>query len=53
MLYVVGNEQKLHFEQLRRLITKMGYDFADSIEHIGFGLYLTNGKRCLQDVVRL
>ena len=45
MLYVVGNEQKLHFEQLRRLITKMGYDFADSIEHIGFGLYLTNGKK--------
>ncbi len=45
MLYVVGNEQKLHFEQLRRLITKMGYDFADNIEHIGFGLYLTNGKK--------
>ena len=23
----------------------MGYDFADNIEHIGFGLYLTNGKK--------
>ncbi|MDE5714935.1 MAG: arginine--tRNA ligase [Anaeroplasmataceae bacterium] len=45
ILYVVGNEQKLHFTQLKRLITKMGYDFADQIEHINFGLYLTNGKK--------
>ena len=45
ILYVVGNEQKLHFEQLKRLVTKMGYDFADQIEHVNFGLYLTNGKK--------
>ncbi len=45
MLYVVGNEQKLHFEQLKRLITKMGYDFADQIEHVNFGLYLSGGKK--------
>lgn len=45
ILYVVGNEQKLHFTQLKRLITKMGYDFADQIEHVNFGLYLTNGKK--------
>ncbi|MDE5547042.1 MAG: arginine--tRNA ligase [Anaeroplasmataceae bacterium] len=45
ILYVVGNEQKLHFNQLRAVITKMGYDFADSIEHINFGLYLTDGKK--------
>lgn len=45
ILYVVGNEQKLHFNQLSALITKMGYDFADSIEHINFGLYLTDGKK--------
>ncbi len=45
ILYVVGNEQKLHFQQLKKLIEKMGYDFADQIEHINFGLYLTNGKK--------
>lgn len=45
ILYVVGNEQKLHFVQLKRLISKMGYDFADQVEHVNFGLYLTNGKK--------
>lgn len=45
ILYVVGNEQKLHFDQLKRLVKKMGYDFSDDINHIGFGLYLTNGKK--------
>ena len=45
ILYVVGNEQKLHFEQLKRLITKMGYDFASEVNHVNFGLYLTNGKK--------
>ena len=26
ILYVVGNEQTLHFEQLKRVLSKMGYD---------------------------
>lgn len=45
ILYVVGNEQKLHFVQLKKIIEKMGYDFANEIEHVNFGLYLTNGKK--------
>ena len=45
ILYVVGNEQKLHFQQLKKLIGKMGYDFSDNVEHVNFGLYLTNGKK--------
>ena len=45
ILYVVGNEQKLHFEQLKNVVKKMGYDFADDIIHVNFGLYLTNGKK--------
>ena len=45
ILYVVGNEQKLHFEQLKSVVKKMGYDFADDIIHVNFGLYLTNGKK--------
>ncbi len=45
ILYVVGNEQKLHFEQLSRIVKKMGYDFYKDIIHVNFGLYLTNGKK--------
>ena len=45
ILYFVGNEQKLHFTQLKKLIDKMGYDFSNQIEHVNFGLYLTNGKK--------
>ena len=44
-LYVVGNEQKLHFTQLRSVVTKMGYDFADDIIHVNFGLVLQDGKK--------
>lgn len=44
-LYVVGNEQKLHFTQLKGVLSKMGYDYGDKIEHINFGLYLTNGSK--------
>ena len=45
ILYVVGNEQKLHFEQLKKIIELMGYDFKDEVYHVGFGLYLVNGKK--------
>lgn len=45
ILYVVGNEQKLHFNQLKSVVNKMGYDFSNDIEHINFGLYLTDGKK--------
>ena len=44
-LYVVGNEQKLHFTQLKGVLNKMGYDYGEKIEHINFGLYLTNGSK--------
>ncbi len=43
ILYVVGNEQKLHFEQLKRLTKIYGID--TNITHVGFGLVLTNGKK--------
>lgn len=44
-LYVVGNEQKLHFTQLKTVLNKMGYDYGSQIEHINFGLVLKNGKK--------
>jgi len=45
VLYVVGNEQKLHFEQLRQVVKKMGYGFYEDIHHINFGLVLQDGKK--------
>ncbi len=44
-LYVVGNEQKLHFNQLKEVIKKMGYDYSDDIIHVNFGLVLQDGKK--------
>lgn len=43
ILYVVGNEQKLHFEQLDQITKLMGYDI--DIEHVNFGLVLIDGKK--------
>lgn len=45
ILYVVGNEQSLHFEQLRRIIDLLGYDWKESVKHIGFGMLLQDGKK--------
>lgn len=43
LLYVVGNEQQLHFKQLKKVTDLMGYNF--DIEHINFGLVLVDGKK--------
>lgn len=43
ILYVVGNEQQLHFKQLKKLTDLMGYNF--DLEHINFGLVLIDGKK--------
>ncbi|MDO8053912.1 arginine--tRNA ligase ['Opuntia sp.' phytoplasma] len=40
MLYVVGNEQKLHYQQLIAIMKQMGYDF--DIQHVNFGLICLN-----------
>lgn len=44
-LYVVGNEQTLHFTQLKNVLSKMGYPWSDDIKHISFGMILQNGKK--------
>ncbi len=44
-LYVVGNEQSLHFNQLKQVLAKMGYEWNKDIHHISFGLILQNGKK--------
>ena len=45
MLYVVGNEQAQHFVELKTVLKKMGYDWADRIHHVPFGLITQNGKK--------
>lgn len=38
MMYVVGNEQNYHFEVLKLVLKKMGFDFADNIHHLSYGM---------------
>ncbi|MBP5342700.1 arginine--tRNA ligase [bacterium] len=45
MLYCVGNEQKLYFNQLKRVLKRMDAPFKDSVTHVNFGLILTGGKK--------
>ncbi|WP_407371619.1 arginine--tRNA ligase [Carnobacterium sp.] len=44
-LYVVGNEQSNHFKQLKAVLKEMGYDWADDMHHIPFGLITQGGKK--------
>ncbi len=44
-LYVVGHEQSLHFKQLIAVLKKMGFDWAQDMEHIPFGMMLKDGKK--------
>lgn len=44
-LYVVGNEQTLHFNQLKQVLGKLGYEWNNDIHHIPFGMILQNGKK--------
>ncbi|MFC4355633.1 arginine--tRNA ligase [Chryseomicrobium palamuruense] len=44
-LYVVGNEQTLHFKQVFRVIEKMGYTWHEGMTHVPFGMMLQNGKK--------
>ena len=43
--YVVGNEQTLHFKQLFSVLEKMGYEWANQLEHVPFGMMLKDGKK--------
>lgn len=44
ILYVVGAEQKLHFDQLKGVLKKMEEPVADAVEHVPFGLVLSKGE---------
>ncbi|GAA0179252.1 arginine--tRNA ligase [Clostridium sediminicola] len=37
-IYVVGQDQSLHFNQVFKVIDLMGYDWAEKCKHVGFGM---------------
>ena len=37
-IYVVGSQQMLHFQQLKAVLTEMGYDWSDEVVHVPFGM---------------
>lgn len=46
MIYEVGAEQALHFQQLFAVLALMGHDWAGGLEHVEHGLYLgADGKK--------
>jgi arginyl-tRNA synthetase len=38
MLYIVGNEQIYHFDVLKKVLKKLGRDWADIIYHLSYGM---------------
>ena len=45
MIYVVGNEQNYHFQVLKLILSKLGFDWADAIYHMSYGMVeLPEGK---------
>ncbi|GAE35137.1 arginine--tRNA ligase [Halalkalibacter akibai] len=44
-LYVVGQEQSLHFKQVFLVLEKMGYSWSQGLEHVPFGFILKEGKK--------
>ncbi len=44
-LYIVGQEQSVHFKQLKAVLKKLKADWADNMTHIPFGLYMKDGKK--------
>nr|WP_315527737.1 arginine--tRNA ligase [Carnobacterium maltaromaticum] len=44
-LYVVGNEQSNHFKQLKAVLKELGFDWADQMHHVPFGLITQGGKK--------
>jgi len=37
-LYVVGGDQRLHFQQLKGVLERMGIEWEERVEHVAFGM---------------
>lgn len=44
-LYVVGQDQIYHFNQLKAVLRKMGYEWEEDIHHVIFGLISIDGAK--------
>ena len=45
LIYVVGNEQDYHFQVLKLILGRLGFDWADKVYHLSYGMVeLPNGK---------
>ena len=45
LVYVVGNEQNYHFQALTIVLKKLGFDWAEKIKHLSYGMVeLHQGK---------
>ena len=45
LIYVVGNEQNYHFQVLKLVLGKLGFDWSDAIYHLSYGMVeLPEGK---------
>ncbi len=45
LVYVVGNEQNYHFQVLKLVLKKLGFEWADSLHHLSYGMVeLPEGK---------
>jgi arginyl-tRNA synthetase len=45
LIYVVGAEQTLHFQQVFKVLELMGYPWAQHCHHVAFGMMKYNGER--------
>ena len=44
-IYVVGNEQNYHFQVLKLILSKLGYDWSENLHHLSYGMVeLPEGK---------
>lgn len=45
LIYVVGNEQNYHFQVLKKILNKLGYEWHSRIHHLSYGMVeLPEGK---------
>lgn len=45
MIYVIASQQDLHCQQFFEILKQMGFDWADKLEHVNFGMVLGMSTR--------
>lgn len=45
MIYVVASQQDLHLQQLFKILSLLGLDWADRVQHVNFGMVLGMSSR--------